>query len=312
MENRAHALAAGIFVLVLGIALVVGVLWLNRDERRGGVPYLIVTAKAVSGLKVEAPVRYRGVEVGKVESVGFDPADPGRILVGITVDEGTPITYGTYAQLGFQGVTGLSFVQLSDDGGPREPLTSSADAVAWLPMRSSVFDSGEDLVGAFGEVADRVNALLADENREQLVSMLARLDKAADRAAKLAEGLDPSVAALPRLLADANTAINEARGTVKRAGELAGAMSALAAKLEERSVALAQLGDNAADVGAAARAFSEDTLPRINALAEELRREARVLDRVLNTLADQPQSLVFGVPPRRPGPGEAGFDGGAR
>ena len=309
MENRAHALVAGIFVVVLVIALVAGVMWLNRDEQRGGVPYLIATTRPVSGLKVEAAVRYRGVDVGKVESVGLDPADPGRILIGITVAENTPITHHTYAQLGFQGVTGLSFVQLNDDGGSRERLESSADAVAWLPMRSSFLDSGEDLVAAFGEVADRVNALLAEENRQQIVSTFARVDKAADRAAKLAEGLDPSVAALPKLLADANAAINDARGAVKRAGELVNAMTSLAAKLEERSAVLAQIGDNAADVGAAARAFSEETLPRINALAEDLRREARVLDRVLNTLADQPQSLVFGMPPRRPGPGEPGFDG---
>jgi phospholipid/cholesterol/gamma-HCH transport system substrate-binding protein len=88
------------------------------------------------------------------------------------------------------------------------------------------------------------------------------------------------------------------------------AITALAAKLEERSVALAQVGDNAADVGATARALNDETLPRLNALADELRREARVLDRVLTGLADQPHSLVFGPPPRRPGPGEAGFDGG--
>ena len=32
MENRAHALAAGLFTLVLGAALAAVALWLNRDE----------------------------------------------------------------------------------------------------------------------------------------------------------------------------------------------------------------------------------------------------------------------------------------
>ena len=103
--------------------------------------------------------------------------------------------------------------------------------------------------------------------------------------------------------------MNDARLAVGRAGEMVAAMTALAAKLEERSAALGQVGDNAADVGAAARALNDETLPRLNVLADESRREARVLDRVLTGLADQPQSLVFGPPPRRPGPGEAGFDG---
>ena len=80
MEKRAYALAAGLFVLVLGVALVAGVLWLNRDERVGGVPYEVTTTRPVSGLKVEAPVRFRGVDVGKVESIRFDPSEagPGR------------------------------------------------------------------------------------------------------------------------------------------------------------------------------------------------------------------------------------------
>jgi phospholipid/cholesterol/gamma-HCH transport system substrate-binding protein len=310
MENRAYALAAGVFVLLLGAALVAGVLWLNRDERVGGVPYAVTTTRAVSGLKVEAPVRFRGVDVGKVETIRFDPAEPGRVVVGITVEPSVPITRGTFAQLGFQGVTGLSFVALDDDGAKREPLATSAESPARIVMRPSLFDTGEGVVTAFGEVAERINKLLADDNQKVLVSTLARLDAAAAKAAKLAETLEPGVAAIAPLLADTRAAVNEARGAVKRVGEMVAAMTALAAKLEERSVALAQLGDNAADVGTTARALNDETLPRLNALADDLRREARVLDRVLTGLADQPHSLVFGPPPRRPGPGEAGFEGG--
>jgi phospholipid/cholesterol/gamma-HCH transport system substrate-binding protein len=87
-------------------------------------------------------------------------------------------------------------------------------------------------------------------------------------------------------------------------------MTRLATKYEERAPVLGQVGDNAADVGAAARAINDTTLPRLNELADELRHEVRVLDRVLTGLADQPDSLVFGPPLRRPGPGEAGFDAG--
>ncbi len=315
MENRAYALATGTFVLLLGAALIAGVLWLNRDERAGGVPYAVTTTRPVSGLKVEAPVRYRGVDVGKVETIRFDPVEPGRVVIGISVDQGTPITRGTFAQLGFQGVTGLSFVQLDDDGSAREPLTTVPDSPARIPMRASLFDAGEGLVTAFGEVAERVNRLLADDNQRALMSTLARLDAASVKAARLAETLEPGAAAIPPLLADARAAVNDARAavndaraTVKLAGEMVVAVTGLAAKLEERSGALAQLGDNAADVGTTARALNDETLPRLNALADELRREARVLDRVLTGLAEQPQSFVFGPPPRRPGPGETGFD----
>ena len=310
MENRPYALAAGFFVLLLSVALVAGVLWLNRDERIGGAPYEVTTTRAVSGLKVEAPVRYRGVDVGKVETIRFDSTEPGRVLIGITVDPATPLTRGTYAQLGFQGVTGLSFVQLDDDGARREPLATAADSPARIPMRPSLFDTGEELVASFGEIAERMNKLLADENQKVLVGTLARFDDAAAQATKLAASLEPAAASLAPLLVDARVAVNDARSAVKRAEEMVESMTKLAGTLEERAPALAQVGDNATEVGAAARAINDGTLPRLNLLAEELRREVRVLDRVLNGLADQPNSLVFGLPPPRPGPGEAGFDAG--
>ena len=317
MENRAYALAAGAFVLFLSVALVAGVLWLNRDERVGGAPYVVTTTRAVSGLKVEAPVRFRGVDVGKVESIRFDPTEPGRVVVGITVDPDAPITHGTYAQLGFQGVTGLSFVQLDDDGSARERLATSAELPGSIPMRPSLFDTGEGIVTAFGEVADQMKKLLADENQKVLVGTLARIDAASAQATKLAASLEPAAASLAPLLVDARVtvndvrvAVNDARGAVKRAEIMVDSMTRLAGKYEERAPMLDRVGDNAADVGAAARTLDDETLPRLNVLADDLRREVRVLDRVLTGLADQPHSLVFGPPPSRPGPGEAGFEAG--
>ena len=57
----------------------------------------------------------------------------------------------------------------------------------------------------------------------------------------------------------------------------------------------------------AARTLQLDTLPRINVAAEDLVRKTRTLDRVLQLISDQPQSLVFGAGDPTPGPGERGF-----
>ena len=48
-------------------------------------------------------------------------------------------------------------------------------------------------------------------------------------------------------------------------------------------------------------------LPRLNELADELGSSSRQLNRVLQTLEDSPQSLIFGRQNALPGPGEAGF-----
>ena len=114
MENKSHAFMAGLFTLVLLAAVAASVYWFNRDNRER-VPYDLVAHTNVTGLNPESAVRYRGLAVGKVESIKFDPRTPGQILIRILVNEGTPMTQSTFATLSYQGVTGLAFVQLDDD-----------------------------------------------------------------------------------------------------------------------------------------------------------------------------------------------------
>src|SRR5471032_509909 len=143
MENRAHALEAGLFTLLLGAALVAVALWFSKDDLKL-IPYAMTTSSSVTGLKVEAPVRYRGVDVGKVDEIAIDSANNGRVRIRISVREGTPITKSTYAQLGYQGITGLAYVLLGDDGKSTQALHSGSEEVAVIRMKPSLMDAGEN------------------------------------------------------------------------------------------------------------------------------------------------------------------------
>jgi phospholipid/cholesterol/gamma-HCH transport system substrate-binding protein len=113
MENKSHALAAGGFVLLLSTALVSMAVWLTRDDR-ALISYELAGAVNVSGLQPQANVRFQGVPVGKVTSIKLDPSTRGLVVVNITVDEHAPISNRTFATLAYQGVTGLTFIQLDD------------------------------------------------------------------------------------------------------------------------------------------------------------------------------------------------------
>lgn len=114
MENKSHAMAAGSFVLCL-LALLIGLtLWLTRD-RNDYREFEMTTEEAISGLQNQATVRYKGVAVGKVTLITFDDLNKGQVLIRIAVDSKAPVTpTGTYGTLGYQGVTGLAYVQLDD------------------------------------------------------------------------------------------------------------------------------------------------------------------------------------------------------
>jgi ABC-type transporter Mla subunit MlaD len=94
--------------------------------------------------------------------------------------------------------------------------------------------------------------------------------------------------------------------------KLIASLGTLSGKLEERSLAFDRMAASLEEVGVAARSFNDETLPRFNALVEQLNRDTRSLDRVLNAVGDNPQSFVFGATRAKPGPGEPGFKDGAR
>ena len=91
MENKSHALAAGTFVLVVSALLVALAVWLTRDTRDLRV-YELSSMEPVTGLQPQAAVRFKGVDVGKVTAIGFDPLAPGHVLIRIAIDDQAPIT----------------------------------------------------------------------------------------------------------------------------------------------------------------------------------------------------------------------------
>src|SRR6478735_4198087 len=104
MENRAYALAAGLFTVLLSACVVLAAMWFTGDTRQK-IRYVLESHYPVTGLNEQAVVRYRGVSIGKVTTIEFDRPDPRVILIGIAIDGSVKLTRGTYAELRYQGVT---------------------------------------------------------------------------------------------------------------------------------------------------------------------------------------------------------------
>jgi ABC-type multidrug transport system ATPase subunit len=167
MENRSHALTTGFFTITLLIAAILYGLWFNRD-RVERVPYVIATAQAIPGLNPQAPMRYRGLEVGRVGSIAFDPKVAGQILVTLNINTDAPITTTTFAALGYQGVTGIAFIALDDDktGSPRcrpAPITGAHPAAPGL--FDQIEKRGKEILAQTEEVTRRLNTLLSPRTR---------------------------------------------------------------------------------------------------------------------------------------------------
>lgn len=312
MENKAHDLAAGLFLLLLGLALAASVAWFQGD-RTERIHYTVVSRSGVPGLNLKAPVKLRGVEVGWVESIGFDPQDPRQILVGIAVDAAAPVSAGTHAQLGLQGVTGLSFVSL-EEADANAPLTRAAPG-ARIALRPTLLDrlaeSGPLLLARFTETADRLNQLLSDDNRAQLGRTLAQFELAAADTRELVAALQPGARALPALLKDADATSRQATAALREIEALAADGRRFTRELQARVAVLDRLDGAAAQIQSTTQhlelALVGDTPPRTRPLVADLAAAGRSVERAATGLGEQPQSLLFGRGTPPPGPGEAGF-----
>lgn len=312
MESRAYALITGLFVLGIAACIVLWAHWLSKTpvERTA---YRVIATGAVSGLNPEAQVRYRGMGVGRVSSIVLDPKDPRRILVNVEVDSNIPVTKGTYAQLGMEGITGIAYVHLQDDYRNMEPKEKGSDGVVELPLRPAFFDtisdSAEGAVRDARELMASLNALLTPDNRKKINAMLASLERMSASLEQASARLPGTLARADALMSDENRrnvagVLDKANETAKNLPELTREMQQL---VKDGRELVAQVNRLSTETQGAVGTVREDTLPRVNALAESVDRASQQVGRLALQLDREPQSAIFGRRPGRPGPGEAGF-----
>ena len=318
MENKAHAMVAGAFVLVVSALLALLAVWLLRDTSQRDM-YEMSTSETVSGLQPQAVVRFRGVPVGKVELIGFDNKVKGNVLIRISIDRGAPVTKSVFATVASQGVTGLGFIQLDDSGASAERLVPNDDDPPRIPLKPGGLDKllkqSEVIFDQVEQASIKLNQMLAEDNQKRLVVALESMGQAANNVSSLSTTLTsilnaqlgPDKVNIPRLVKNLDTAVVSLQDTSTKAGAAIAQVGITAKRLNEKGGPLDKLAEGGTALAAGVETFSAATLPKLGAVADETARTMRQLGRTVNAVDDNPQSLIFGNGPPQPGPGEPGF-----
>ncbi|MEY4738193.1 MAG: hypothetical protein RL302_2512 [Pseudomonadota bacterium] len=325
MENKSHAIAAGTFVLAVAALLVAMAVWLMRDTSAQRV-YEISSRESVTGLQPQAGVRYKGVLVGRVSAIELDAQSVGSVLVRIAVNENAPITTSTFASLGFQGVTGLAFIQLDDMGTASPALATSKTDIARIPMHPGMMSrfasQGGQTLEHLEQATGRANALLATDNQKALMTAIHNMGQAAASIAQLSKRADQMLSndakadgvSLPRVVAQADATLKSLQATSERLALSAEAVRASAQEFKRTSTRMNEPGGTLDRIAQSTEALSATgqqlnatLLPRLNRTADDAARTARQVGRVADTVNDAPQSLLLGKGAVAPGPGESGF-----
>ena len=314
MTSKASYMLVGAFALVLGAAFIWGVLWISA----GGTPqefsrYVVYITDSVSGLNVDAPLKYRGVDVGKVEQISIDQKNPERIRLLLQVREGTPINQDTVASLEYQGLTGIANVNLSGGGGWSQPLElAPGEEYPVIRSRSSIFSSLdttlEDLLANLIETSASLNALLNEKNRDSVGQSLENVAILTGSFAEQSQRLEAIIAHLEQTLDNSRRASDGLPQLVQEFTHSASAITAMADEIrsvgEDLKSASTRIEAAVAAGSDGLAQFGQHTLPEIGQMVNELRRASENLRRMSESLAQDPSVLIYGAEPPQPGPGE--------
>ncbi len=295
----------GAFVLVLAAVLIAGVLWLASGgtfQKKYDL-YLSIVDESVSGLNLNAPVKYNGVDVGKVKNIQLAPGNPERVNLIFAIERSTPIKVDTVAKLKSQGLTGISYVELSG-GTPTAALLRATTGSKYPVIRTQPSLGARlenvltTVLAKLDSTSNNINAILSDENQASLKNALADIASVAHTIAARKDALDAG--------------LRDAASTLKNTSRASTQLDPVLARIERGAAAVEKMGNEVASagktvnsVGADVKRFTAETLPELERLLGELSVLANSLRRLSEQTERNPSGLLFGHKPPPEGPGES-------
>ncbi len=246
------------------------------DELASGryATYQIRTRDAVSGLIVDAPVEFHGVEVGRVARIEL--VDPHSVSILLHIRKNAPVTQATVATvtsrgLASKGFTGYVYVALEDD--PSDPRCFAESTDAGYPQLRTAPSRSVNLDTAIAQVNDNVQ------------SMTRLLQTSLD--AKTLASLKQSVEGMQKVTQ--TFAANSEK------------MNAIILNAERASSRLEPLLESGRET---TNAMQTQLLPQAYEALEKLDRLSTTLNGAATRIERDPSVVVRGPGKRAPGPGE--------
>ncbi len=282
---------------------------------------MAIVEESVAGLNVNAPVKYNGVDVGKVKNIQLDPSNPERVQLIFAIERGTPIKVDTVAVLKTQGLTGIAYVEL--DGGAKNaaPLLATGQqkypVIQTKPSLSTRLENMlTTLLTKLDSTTNNIDSLISQENQQAFKSALADIAIVSKTIAARKTEIDAGIVNAAR------TADNTARATQKlnpmidKIEPVIDQLNVTIAQINQSALAIEKAGDAAAiastnagksveSVGSNIDAYTKETLPEVQRLLGELNTLSTALKRLVEQTERDPASLLRGRSPVPDGPGES-------
>ncbi|WP_417482211.1 MlaD family protein [Maricaulis sp.] len=308
METKAHHVLVGLFALILIAGGGIFAVWLGKvsfDEDYAF--YDVVFEGPVRGLRESAEVRFNGIQVGEVTSLGLDGQS--RVIARVRVLAQTPVRVDSYAQLEPQGLTGLSYILISGGAPDAQRLLSPASRqppriFARRAQLEGLVEGSEDVLDAAQLTLIRLSELLSDQNVEEFSATLVNLREITDRVnaeQSLVEDMRSAIGRIDTAASD----ISSAAVSLQEFGVTAEAFltNEMATAVNETTAAAIAVNQAATDTTGLIQAiqpslesFAQDGLEDLTQAAGDLNRLVDSLERSASEFENNPGAFVAGSP----------------
>ena len=293
----------GLFVIIGFSLTIVAIVWLGLSHRlEKGNYFIAYFDESVQGLDTDSPVKYRGVSVGRVQSVNVAP-DATLIETTLKIDTDVEPIEDLVAQLKSVGITGIMFVELDrrkpgePDQSPQITFPSKYPIIATKPSDIKKFVSGlDDLLAQFRSFdLPGISA--------KIKSALDSIDRVATdlKTAELTAAIQNSLGVWDKALSSVNNAASSFNNLSQNVDNM---VDQNEENLKSTMVELRQTITKVSDLVSQGNALLKHTDSEISQLTRHLRmtlvnleRASENLDRTLEIISDQPSQLIFGEPP---------------
>ncbi len=327
MASLKTKFSVGLF-LICGITVViVGIIWLGMSNYlEKGRLFVAYYDESVQGLDVDSPVKYRGVHVGRVHTIGVAP-DGKMIEVVLKIESDIKHkedAQNLVAQLKSVGITGLMFIELEQ----KQPEDRDQPPLSFKPEYPVINTRPSEISKFFQGIEDIFNlfrALDADTISDQLTTALKKINQTIDDA-KLADAVDDfreTLKAMQQMVStdkmeqlllsleqtshnfnkmavNADGGISDVRRTV---GRLDNVISTSGGNVQQITTDLRASANQIKEAMATATALLQNTNHQVDTLQRQVMvtlngidRATSSLDRLLDRLANQPSQLIFSAP----------------
>jgi len=327
VQSKVNFALVGLFVILLGAVALGMLFWLVvGSDSKVYDRYRVYFRESVAGLNPNATVRYRGVQVGQVDSIRLDPRNPDQVDVVLNIERGTPIHRNTIATLSTRGLTGVASVELSG-GGQSPPLEKDPDQdlpviQAGPSLVTRLDDAFNNILTNVDNLSNRLERLLSDDNLDAFSQILAHVNTVTGAVADRSDSIGRTLANVERfteVLAQRSDrlgrALDQLAATLEKTDELSSQAAATLSDFRAAAQSVRKTSDGFRQTGQALEALAGDgrqtlqrlgqsTVPELNALLSQLNELAESLQRLAEMLEQNPRALLLGKPSGRPGPGE--------